>query len=155
MKASFRLHRDPWQRLVLVDADGREHVGVEPIRAFPISDGSHWVFLCDAEGHELACIEDLRELPGELRQPIQEELARRDFLPTLHRIVAISSETEPAEWQVETDRGSTVFVLASEDDVRPLGPDRLLVVDSHGIRYLVPDIRALDSFSHQVLERYV
>lgn len=155
MKALFRLHRDPRQRLVLVDADGREHAGVEPIRAFPISAGERWICLCDAEGHELACIEDLDELPGELRALIEEELARRDFLPTLHRILAVSSETEPAEWQVETDRGCTCFVLASEDDVRPLGPDRLLVVDSHGIRYLVPEIGTLDAFSRQVLERYV
>ena len=29
---------------------------------------------------------------------------------------------EPAEWEVETDRGHTRFVLNSDDDVRPLGP---------------------------------
>ena len=84
----------------------------------------------------------------------EEALGRRDFLPTLQRIVSISAESEPAEWQVETDHGPTQFVLASEDDVRTVSPNRLLVVDSHGIRYLVPDVESLDGFSRQVLERY-
>lgn len=154
MTHSFRLHRDSWQRLVLVDGDDRQHVGVEPVRAFPLSDADRWVSLCDAEGHELMCLESLSDLPAETRQLIEETLGRRDFLPTLQRIVSISAESEPAEWQVETDHGPTQFVLASEDDVRTVSPNRLLVVDSHGIRYLVPDVESLDGFSRQVLERY-
>ena len=47
------LHHDAWGRLVFTDAAGRQHVGVEPVRAFPLSDPACGVALLDAEGHEL------------------------------------------------------------------------------------------------------
>ena len=55
----FGLVRDAWGRLVLIDADGRRHVGVEPVRAFPISDPRGWISLCDIHGRELLSIEPL------------------------------------------------------------------------------------------------
>ena len=39
----WRLHRDLRRRLVLVDAAGKEHVGVEPLRCFPISRAEQWI----------------------------------------------------------------------------------------------------------------
>ena len=73
----------------------------------------------------------------------------------IQRIVRVSSILEPCEWLVETDRGRTSFVLKSEDDVRHLGPNQALILDSAGIRYLLADIKGLDSASRRVLERYV
>ena len=152
---SFRLHRDAWQRLVLTEDDGRQHVGVEPIRAFPFSEASRWVALCDSQGHELTLVEDLAALPAETRQILEEELARRHFMPRIQRIASASAESEPTEWQVETDRGAARFLLASEEDVRRLSPTCLLVVDSNGVRYLIPDVTQLDPASQQVLDRYL
>ena len=43
---------------------------------------------------------------------------------------------------METDRGETTFLLDSEDDVRRLGDYKALFIDTHGIRYLIPDTRA-------------
>ena len=37
---AISLQYDSFGRLVLTDANGRRHVGVEPIRSFPLSDGS-------------------------------------------------------------------------------------------------------------------
>ena len=151
----FGLHYDAWGRLVLTDAAGREHVGVEPVRAFPISDPRHGLALCDAEGHELVWVEDLDALPPPLRRFLEDDLARREFVPVVRRIVAVSAPVEPSEWEVETDRGRTRFVLNSEDDVRRLSDHRALLVDAHGIRYLIPDTRALDATSRRLLERYL
>jgi hypothetical protein len=63
--------------------------------------------------------------------------------------------SEPTEWDVETDRGLTRFILNSEDDIRRLGEGRALLVDAHGIRYLIPRLDSLDPFSRRVLERYL
>src|SRR5579884_1801997 len=43
----FVLHYDPWGRLVYTDATGREYVDVEPVRAFPITQPTRGIALCD------------------------------------------------------------------------------------------------------------
>jgi hypothetical protein len=150
----FTLGHDAWGRLVLTDADGRRHVGIEPVRAFPLSDPRHGVALCDADGREVVWIEDLDALPPPLRSQLEEELSRREFVPVIRRIVRVSAPVEPSEWDVETDHGRTHFVLNSEDDVNRLDDNRALVTDAHGIRYLIPDTRRLDAHSRRLLERY-
>jgi hypothetical protein len=153
--SGIALQRDTWGRLVLIDAEGRRTVGVDPVRAFPYSDPDHWVSLCDADGREVLSIESLASLAPAVRQAIEEELAQREFVPVIKRLVRVSSEATPCTWDVETDRGTTRFTLNSEDDVRRLGPHRALVADFQGIRYLIPDTRALDASSRRLLERYL
>jgi hypothetical protein len=151
----FTLRFDAWGRLVFSGADGVEHVGVEPVRAFPISGPGYGISLCNAEGHEVLWAERLEDLPPAERRLMEEELARREFLPVVRRIVRISTVALPAEWEVETDRGRTRFVLNSEDDVRRFDEHRAVVTDAHGVRYLIPDTRTLDAGSRRVLERYL
>ena len=152
---AFELRLDPFGRLVYRDANGREYPDAAPVRAFPITDPDRWVIICDSEGRELRCIEDLATLPAAVRAALEAELARREFTPTIRRVIQISSFLEPAEWHVDTDRGPTHFVLKSGDDVRRLGRYSALLMDSHGIRYLVPDIRVLDPYSRRAVERYL
>ena len=150
----FGLKHDEWGRLLLIDASGRRHSGVEPVRAFPISEPGRWVSLCDAEGRELTCVEDLAELSDATRRVLEADLAAREFVPVILRIVRVSAETTPTEWAVETDRGPTRFTLKTEEDVRRLGPDRYLIVDAQGLRYLISDANALDLASRRVMEHY-
>jgi hypothetical protein len=152
---NFGLMHDAWGRLVLIDRAGRRHVGVEPVRSFPISDPDHWISICDAEGHELACVQNLSDLPPQVGQVLAEDLARREFVPVIRQILRVSADTDPAAWDVVTDRGQTRFLVNSEDDVRRLGPSRILVIDAQGIRYLIPNIKTLDAASNQTLERYL
>jgi hypothetical protein len=151
----FGLHHDAWGQLVLSDADGRQHTGVEVIRAFPLSDPRHRIAICDARGRELVWLDDLDVLPPPLAQQIEEELAKREFVPIIRRVLKVSSPVEPSEWEVETDRGRTSFVLNSEDDVHELDEHRALITDAHGIRYLIADIGQLDATSRRLLERYL
>jgi hypothetical protein len=152
---NIRLHLDSFGRLVLTDTQGVVHVGVHPVRAFPLSDAEHWIALCDGQGHELVLIEDTQDLPAESRELLGAERAGREFLPTIQRIRSVSGSSEPCEWQVETDRGATRFMLKSEDDVRRIGPHRALVIDADGVRYLVADTRRLDAFGRRTLEKYI
>ena len=151
----FALHQDSWGRLVLTDAEGQEHVGVEPVRSFPVSDPAHGVSICDAEGRELVWIESLAGLPEQLRLCLEEELASREFVPVLLRILKVSAPSEPADWEVETDRGYTRLRINSEEDVRRLANHRAMVMDANGLRYLIPDTRTLDAGTARVLERYL
>jgi Domain of unknown function (DUF1854) len=152
---SFRLHHDALGRLVLTEADGREHVDVEPARAFPISDPANRISIRDVQGHEIRWIESLATLPPEVRTVLEADLRRREFMPIVKRIVHMSAFTEPSQWEVDTDRGRTEFLLGNEDDIHRLEGHRAVIIDTHGIRYLIPDTRALDGHSRRILERYL
>ena len=153
--SAFTLRLDPFGRLVLTDAQGKEHVGAEAVRGFPISDPRHGIAIVDVAGRELIWVEDLDQLPDAERRILEEELPRREFMPILRRVLHVSGVVEPNEWDVETDRGTVKFLLDSEDDVRRLGEGRALIIDSHGIRYLIPDMAALDPATRRILERYL
>ncbi len=154
MKA-YRLHLDTWGRLVLTDDEGREHAGVEVVRGFPITAPRRGISLLGTDGRELVWIEALDEVEEPTRQLLEEELPRREFLPQLRRVLRVSGVVEPTEWEVETDRGVARFILNSEDDVRRLGEGRAMVIDAHGIRYLIANVEALDPLSRRLLERYL
>ncbi len=151
----FKLEYDAFGQLVFVGGDGQRHVGATAVRGFPITDRQHGVAILDSDGHELAWINDLAELASGTRQIIETEFAKREFVPHIRQIVSVSRQTEPCEWDVETDRGRTNFVLKSEDDVRQLDGRRAMIVDAYGIRYLIPDTSQLDRFSRRTLERYL
>jgi hypothetical protein len=83
--------------------------------------------LVDPYGHELAWIDQLGDLPDELRTLVEAELAQREFMPVITRIVGVASFATPSAWQVETDRGPASFVLKGEEDIRRLTPPALLI----------------------------
>ena len=151
----INVQRNAWGKLVLTDDRGENAVEVNPVRMFPISDPQHWVSLCTADGHEVLCIEDMLSLDETIRHMLEDELSSHEFIPVIQRVYSVSSLSEPCEWDVQTDRGRTRFVLNSEDDVRRLGPHRAFIVDSHGIRFLIRDARQLDVTSRRYVEWYL
>jgi Domain of unknown function (DUF1854) len=156
MKAhpQFTLHRDPAGRLVLTDSHGDPHVGVEPVRSFPISDPDRWISLLDIHGRELAVISDVATVPLEIRELVLQELADREFLPRIERVVHVRDSKEPYVWDVITDRGPVQFLMR-EDDIRRLGPHRAILVDMYGVRFYIPDSRQLDAKSRRILTQYL
>jgi hypothetical protein len=148
------LFRDAFARLVMIDAAGQEYVGVEVVRAFPISEPDRWISICDVDGHEIVALDDIRQLPQEIRTVVLDELAKREFVPVIRRIVKVWDQTNPQEWHVVTDRGPTSFCVDSDEDIRRMEPRQVLIVDGHGIRYLIPDTQQLDSRSRRILDRF-
>ncbi|MEO6809917.1 MAG: DUF1854 domain-containing protein [Isosphaeraceae bacterium] len=155
LATKFGLSLDPWGRLVLIDAEGRRYVGVEPVRAFPITDPGHWISILNAEGGEILCIENLAELSPATRQILEQELGRREFVPLIQKIERVSGDSLPSDWTVLTDRGRTRFTLDSDDHIRKLGDGRVLITDPRGLRFQITDTRALDAHSRRLLERFL
>lgn len=151
----WRLHRNAFGRLVLTDDEGAEHVGVVPVRAFPIGAPDEGLSLLGSDGHELVWVERLSSLPPELRGLIEDELAQREFTPVIQRIESVSTFSTPSTWQVTTDRGATSFVLRSEDDIRRLDGQALLIQASQGLSFAVRDRLALDAHSRRLLDRFL
>lgn len=151
----WRLHRNAFGRLVLVDEQGQEHVGVVPVRAFPIGAPDDGLSLLGSDGHELVWVDHMATLPADLRALLSEELALREFTPVITRIEAVSTFSTPSTWRVDTDRGATSFVLRSEDDIRRLEDQALLILASHGVSFAVRDRLALDAHSRRLLDRFL
>lgn len=156
MSASgLQLSRNAFGRLVLVDSQGVEHVGVSPVRAHPISAPDEGISLVGTDGHELAWIERLSALPAAERELLEAEFAAREFMPTVKAILSVSTFSTPSQWTVATDRGETQFILRTEEDIRRLDQGRLLISSSHGIQFQLPDRFALDRQSKKLLERFL
>ena len=152
---SFDLQRNAFGHLVLTDADGTVHEGVVPVRAFPIAAPHEGLSLLSAEGHELAWVDRLGDLPPAQRALLDEELAGREFVPEIRRLLGVSSFSTPSTWSVDTDRGATRFVLKGEEDIRRVGRSTLLIADSQGLLFRVGDLLALDRHSRRLLERFL
>ena len=152
---NFQLKRNAFGRLVFTGTDGEVHEGVVPVHAFPITAPKEGVALVTSDGHELAWINQLSDLPEEMRLIVEEELAIREFIPEIQSIHHVSSFATPCTWEVETDRGNTAFVLKGEDDIRRLTHTTLLIADSNGIHFLVRDINTLDKSSRKILDRFL
>jgi hypothetical protein len=152
---TFQLFWNEAGRLVLTDAQGVNHVGVTPVRAFPVSAPDEGLSLVDADGHELAWIDHLSDLPTEQQEAVQRGLQEREFMPEIQRLRSVSSFATPSTWRVDTDRGPFELVLKGEEDIRRLTGNTLLVSDSHGVQYLIRDLMALDRHSRKLLDRFL
>lgn len=152
---NFSLERNAFGRLVFTGADGQAHVGVVPVRAFPIAAPDEGLSIVSPDGHELAWIEQLSALPAALAQVLREELASRDFVPVITRLVAVSTFATPSQWTVQTDRGETTLTLKTEDDIRRLPGMALLIGSGQGVTFVVKDRLALDAASRRLLERFL
>jgi len=155
LSSKFGLTRDEWGQLVFIDSNGAKHANVTPVVLFPISEPDAWISIRAGDGAELACVAEPHKLPADVWKLLKEELAQREFVPVIERIVRISGNSEPCEWQVETNRGPTQFLLKSEDDVRRISDQQILIVDAYGTRYHIPDLSALDVKSRRIVEWYV
>jgi hypothetical protein len=148
----WRLERRPHGRLDFIDAQGRVHADVDVLRAFPISDPEGPVAIVGENDVELAWIDALAAVDPGLRAALEAELSRREFLPLVERIDEVS-DSEPAEWTVETDRGRRRFKVAHADDVLRLPDGGAVITDTYGVRYTIPNLSRLDARSRRFFEK--
>lgn len=155
VEKTLSLAYDSFGRLVLSLATGEQFSGVVPVRGFPFTAPGACISFCDEHGHEVFFLSDLSQLAAPVRELLEADLARREFIPVIRNIYSVSAGAEPTDWHVLTDRGETRFVLNSEDNIRRMGLHGALVTDSHGIRFRIEDARALDAHSRRTLRRYL
>jgi len=149
------LQRDPLGRWVWTDAQGQRHEQVVVVRAYPVTAPDQGAGIMDAEGHELAWFDRLSGVEGVLQSRLLEAMQEREFLPEILQLKAVSSLVTPSTWTVETDRGTTRFMLKGEEDIRRLTGSVLLVNDADGVQYLIRDLAAMDRHSRKLLDRFL
>ena len=148
------LERDALGRLVFIDAAGTPHIGVYPVKAFPITSPGTGISIMDQSGKELCWFDSIGAIPkGELAL-IEEELAAREFMPVIEKITKVSTFATPSIWDIETDRGPTRIRLKGEEDIRRIAGNTLLIADSNGLQFLIKDSTQLDKVSKKLLDRF-
>jgi Domain of unknown function (DUF1854) len=152
---NLRLERNSLGQLALLTHDGVSHQPVVPVRAFPIQDPEGSVSLVGPDGHELAWIDRLSDLSPGQRALIEQDLRHREFMPVIQRLVEVSSFATPSTWTVDTDHGRCQFVLKGEEDIRRLNRDTLVVLDSHGVQFMIRQPQSLDRQSRKLLDRFL
>lgn len=155
IKTQFKLSRDAFGKLNLIDANGELHENVSPVRAFPIQAPESGISLVNSDGKEVGWIDSLDQVDAANAALVREELQGREFMPEIARIVAVTSFATPCTWTVDTNRGTTDFVLRGEEDIRRIGSEALLISDTHGIHFLVRNQFELDKHSKKILDRFL
>ncbi len=152
----FALERNAFGKLVLTNAAGQRFEGVVPVRAFPIQSPEDGISIVNLDGEEVGWVDRLADIGEPIQSLIRSELAAREFMPVIQKIVSVTSFSTPCTWTTETDRGPCEFVLRGDEDIRRIGKgNALLIADNHGIQYFVRDQFALDAVSKKILDRFL
>lgn len=154
MNKPHQLERDSLGRLVFVDSNGTRHIGVHPVRAFPITAPGAGIAMMDQSGKELFWYPDVAAITEAELGLIEEELAAREFMPVIEKITHVSTFATPSIWDIETDRGPTRIRLKGEEDIRRISGNTLLIADSNGMQFLIKDATQLDKVSKKLLDRF-
>ncbi|MBC7455670.1 MAG: DUF1854 domain-containing protein [Massilia sp.] len=152
---NFQLSRDAFGKLILTDDAGEVHIGVSPVRAFPIQAPDKGISMVLSNGKEVGWIDDVNGLPIEVRELVMDELEGREFMPEILHVARVSSFATPCTWYVSTDRGETEFTLKGEEDIRRVGAASLLIADNHGINFLIRDMYTIDKHTRRILDRFL
>ncbi len=138
-----------------VDED-RSHLKVSVLRAFPLSEPSSFLSVRDGANEEVGMIVDPAGLSDENRKLVDEDLARRYFVPAVQRILSAKEHFGTVDWEIETDRGVCRLTTRNlGENVQRPAPGRIILSDVDGNRYDIRNIVELDLNSQQLLFRHM
>jgi hypothetical protein len=152
---NFNLEKDVFGNIRLVLGNGQSHDQVRIIRAFPISDPENGFSIVNQDGHELVWFESFDQLSEENQRIAHASLEQIEFIPVISKINDLNTYALPSIWDIETDRGMTKLKLKTEQDIRRVSAEALLITDANGIQYLIKNRKTLDKFSKKVLDRFM
>jgi hypothetical protein len=151
----WRLLESTQGKLALYKGDVLVADQVMPVLAFPFSAPTESISIVDEYSKEMAWIENLDDLDTESQNAVNGYLALREFRPTVLRITSVSTYSTPSVWTLETDRGACKFELPSDESIRRLGGNRLVLTHANGMQFIIEDLFALDARSRQILARFM
>lgn len=151
----WRLLESTQGKLALYKGDVLVADQVMPVLAFPFSAPTESISIVDEYSKEMAWIENLDDLDTESQNAVNGYLAVREFRPTVLRITSVSTYSTPSVWTLETDRGACKFELPSDESIRRLGGNRLVLTHANGMQFIIENLFALDARSRQILARFM
>lgn len=141
-------------RLWLTRFNGDAPVAVTPRYLRPLTGRTEIIFLTDND-REVATVSGIEALSGEGRRLVQAALQERYYLATIRRVINLDVRMGTRFWLVETDRGAREFALREPGkNVIWLSDTRLILRDTVGNRFEIPELNALDRRSQRLVLRF-
>lgn len=149
--------------MTLQNEDGTEESfeRVVIIRAFPITNPDDFLSVREpgrdgSRGDEIGLIETLTLFDPETVALIREELDRRYFIPEITRIFSMKEKYGYHYTEAQTSAGRVKFVMNNpSNNIRTLEDGRVLITDTDGNCFCLPDPSKLDKQSFRLIEIYL
>lgn len=136
-------------RLWLATGAGAEPVPVTVRYLRPLSARTEIVFLDDKE-KEVLTARGVEAVVGAARAHVERALEARYCLAVIVAVKRIDVQFGTRYWEVDTDRGPRWFALREPGkNVVWLGDRHVVLRDTAGNRYEIPDLGALDARSRR------
>ena len=127
---------------------GAEPIPVSLVQARPLTDPDGMIAIIDARKRCVGEVASLMELSAGSRAVARLELERRYCIAVILRVESTLVDFGSRYWQVVTDRGARRFLVRDpQRSVLRLPPDRVMLRDVQGNRFLIPSLSALDAAS--------
>jgi hypothetical protein len=147
----LRLFRSP-RGDVTASIDGDEYPNVTVRRAFPLETSTQFIGFFREDGEELGVLPDAEQLDAESRRLLYDELDNVYFRPVITNIDDIGEDFGTVGMAVQTTSGPRqIEIRQLRKNVRPLSGNRLLIEDTEGNRYELPDTHKLPKRQRDVL----
>lgn len=147
------------QGMLHVVRDGQSYRGVYAVPAFPASYPRHYISLRHREALgeevELGMIDRLDAWPERARNALLCSLGRRHLLRPIREIRRVHTLGQRLDFSVETESGPAKFQLENPgENVQAFGDRGLLLLDTQGRYYVIPNRHALPNHQQRLLALY-
>lgn len=161
--ATFFRSRGGLVSLMLRNEDGTEETfeRVAVIRAFPITNPDDFLSVREpgkggGRGDEIGLIETITLFDEDTVALLNEELNRRYFIPEITRIYSMKEKYGYHYTEAQTSAGRVQFVMNNpSNNIRTLEDGRVLITDTDGNCFCLPDPSKLDKQSYRIIEIYL
>ncbi len=151
---SIKIVRDEYHDIVVKKED-KEYKKVQVLRAFPYSQKNNFILLKNEEENEIGMLKDISGLDQKSYKILIEELNKKYFIPVITKIYDIILKYRTPIWSVKTDRGLLTFELRRRRNAKFINSRHVVIKDSEGNKYEIPDYTKLDEKSQRLIEREV
>ncbi|MFO7821647.1 MAG: DUF1854 domain-containing protein [Lentisphaeria bacterium] len=142
-------------QLDIIHTDGA-FKDVHLIPTFPLSHRNLMVAILNADGEEVAFIDDACKLDSESKRNVKYEIERAYFMPKIQDIYSEKDVLGVITLETQTDRGPrTVQIRNARRSIRKLPNNRIVIRDVDSNRYEIPDWTKLPIYGRDLLEQYM
>ncbi|CAM3205377.1 DUF1854 domain-containing protein [Paenibacillus taichungensis] len=145
-------HKTEGQMLAVTVGD-ETHSAVYVHCSFPHTNKHMFLSVRTLENREIGMIRRLSDFSDNTQQLLEEQLQIRYFTPEIRKVITVNEEFGYSYWETETSAGLCRFtVRGGGGNVKLVSPDRLLVTDVDGNRFVIPNISKLQDKEFRMVE---
>lgn len=155
-EAKFRKNGDFLGLTLEKEGEKTDYPRVFLHRMFPFEELWAHISVLTPDNEEVGMIAKVDDFDEASRTLLREELDRKYLMPTVTVIHTLKERFGFSSWKVDSSIGPLEFTL--RDTYRSLlkvGDGRMIITDSDGNRYEIPDVNKLDKKSYKKIELYL